>query len=73
MVAAYSLSAISSLAFLGATSLATTSYMSMAMIHLHRPSAAEEALATTLGLKSLFGRYSLRIFAISAGGMLSLS
>lgn len=44
---------------------ATLSYTSIALIHLHRPSAAEEALATILGSKSGLVMYSLRIFCIT--------
>lgn len=44
---------------------ATLSYTSIALIHLHRPSAAEEAFATILGSKSGLVMYSLRIFCIT--------
>lgn len=44
---------------------ATLSYTSIALIHLHRPSAAEEAFATTVGSKSGLVMYSLRIFCIT--------
>lgn len=44
---------------------ATLSYTSIALIHLHRPSAAEEAFATILGSKSGLVMYSERIFCIT--------
>ena len=52
---------------------AALSYSSIANTHLHRPSAALEALATILAWKSLLGRYSLLTVFIMAGGILSLS
>lgn len=48
-----------------AFTFATRSYISMAWIHLHKPSAAEEAFATILGSKSGFVMYSERIFCIT--------
>uniref|UniRef100_A0A1A9WFF0 Uncharacterized protein n=1 Tax=Glossina brevipalpis TaxID=37001 RepID=A0A1A9WFF0_9MUSC len=53
MLSAYSFSAAANFAFLGATTLATLSYKSIAIIHWHKPFAALEALATILGSKSL--------------------
>lgn len=44
---------------------ATLSYTSMALIHLHRPSAAEEAFATLFGSKSGLVIYVSRIFCIT--------
>lgn len=43
----------------------------MALTHLQRPSAALDALATTDGLKSGFGRNSDRIRCIMCGGIVS--
>lgn len=37
----------------------------MAHTHLQRPSAADDALATILGLNSGFGKKSLLIFAMT--------
>jgi hypothetical protein len=44
----------------------------MAHTHLHRPSAALEALAALAGVKSGLDVYVLRILAIILGAMLSL-
>ena len=54
---ASSASASASLAFLGATTLATRSYTSMALTHLHSPSQAVDADLITSGLKSGFVQY----------------
>ena len=67
-----SASASASLARLGATSLATRSYTSMAHTHEHNPCAALDAFLITSGSKSGLVVYR-RIFWITAGGMLSLS
>lgn len=44
---------------------ATLSYTSMALIHLQRPSAAEEAFATLFGSNSGLVIYVSRIFCIT--------
>ena len=69
----YSDSATLSAAFLGATTFATRSYTSIAQIHLHMPSHADDAFAIFSGVKSSFGMYSLRMRFMILGGMLSLS
>ena len=73
MTELYVPSASASAAFLGATTLATLSYESMAHTHLHSPSAALEALAALAGVKSGLHVYSLRIRSMIAGLTLSLS
>ena len=52
---ANSFSASASLIFLGATTLITRSYTSIALTHLHRPSHAFEAFFTIDGSKSELG------------------
>jgi hypothetical protein len=60
-----------SLTFLGATTLATFSYLSIAITHLHKPSAAVEAVLILAGSNSGLSVYSLRIFAMIGGAILS--
>ena len=60
-----------SLIFLGATTRATLSYRSIAITHLHRPSAAVEAVLILAGSNSGLDVYSLRILAMIVGWMLS--
>ena len=73
MTVLYSASATLSAAFLGATTLATLSYESMAHTHLHSPSAALDALAALAGVKSGLQVYSLRMRSMILGLTLSLS
>mmetsp|Transcript_27175 Transcript_27175/g.68385 ORF Transcript_27175/g.68385 Transcript_27175/m.68385 type:complete len:285 (+) Transcript_27175:3257-4111(+) len=73
ITSSYSACAISRLARLGATTLATLSYESMAHTHLHMPSAALEALAALVGVKSGLEVYVLRMASMTLGGTLSLS
>ena len=47
------------------------SYLSMAWTHLHRPSAAVEAVLTFSGTNSGLEVYVSRIFLMMLGGMLS--
>ena len=49
-------SASLSRAFLGATTFATRSYISIAITHLHKPSAAEDAFEIFIGSNSAPGR-----------------
>ena len=51
ITSSYSASANLRLARFGATTLATRSYLLMAMHHLHMPSAAEEAFAAFSGVQ----------------------
>ena len=65
--------ATSSAACFGATTLATFSYWSIAQTHLQRPSAAADALAALVGVKSALEVYVLRMVSMILGGMWSLS
>ena len=55
MATRYSSSATLSAAFLGATTLATASYLSSAITHLQRPSHARDACRMRSGTNSGFG------------------
>ena len=68
---AYSASAFASCARLGATSLATRSYVSIARTQQHSPKAACDAFLTRSGTKASFVMYLSRIFFITSGLMLS--
>ena len=64
-------SAAARASFFGATILATTSYLSMAIVHLARPAQACETVSTFSGWKFGSGTYFSRIFFISWGGISS--
>jgi hypothetical protein len=64
-------SAAASMARLGATSLATRSYVSIARTQQHRPKAAWLAFLIWSGTKPSFVMYLSRIFFITSGLMLS--
>ena len=70
---AYSASAPASLARLGAMSLATRSYVSIARTQQQRPKAAVDAFLTISGTKPGSGMYLSRIFFMMPTSMLSLS
>ena len=73
MATANSPSAPFNFIFFGATTLATLSYLSIATTHLHRPSAAVDAVLILTGSNSGFVTYSLRIFPTYVGFILSCS
>mmetsp|Transcript_24182 Transcript_24182/g.45892 ORF Transcript_24182/g.45892 Transcript_24182/m.45892 type:complete len:318 (+) Transcript_24182:74-1027(+) len=73
ITSSYPASATASSAFLGATTLATTSYLSIAHTHLHNPFAASDALAAFSGVKLSSVMYFSRMRPMSFGLMLSLS
>ena len=73
MILLYSSSAAASAIFFGSTTFATRSYESIAPIHVHRPSAALDALAAFSGVKFSSAMYLSRSLSMIRGSMLSLS
>lgn len=71
IAALYSFSACAKACFFGATTLATLSYLTIAMTHLHNPSAAVEAVFTLSGSKFSFVKIRFCNLSITAVGMLS--